>query len=58
MLATTGIAALLILYAIWVIRRRIREIRAGKFCSCGCESCTGSCSGTDKKQKQSKTDSN
>ncbi|MDD5935303.1 MAG: FeoB-associated Cys-rich membrane protein [Clostridiales bacterium] len=38
-IVTLAIAA----YSFWVIRRRVREIKAGKYCSCS--DCSGNCAG-------------
>ncbi len=31
------------LYVVWVIRRKIKDIKKGKYCSCGCQDCEQSC---------------
>lgn len=41
--ATIIIGALLLLYAVYVIRKKIKDVKAGKFCSCGCSSCSCAC---------------
>lgn len=41
-----GIAILLLvgIYSAFVIRRKIRDVKAGKYCSCsGCSGCAGGC---------------
>lgn len=42
------IVALIIVYCLWVIRGRIRRIKAGKYCGCGCSHCAGQCAGPKK----------
>lgn len=37
------IAAAIALYAGWVIRKKVRDFRRGKFCDCGCGSCDCGC---------------
>lgn len=50
MMATVIIIGLVALYACYVIVRKIKNIKAGKFCGCGCDGCSG-CSGTKKKKE-------
>ena len=38
------ITALAAAYALLVIIRKIKNIKRGKFCSCGCGECTKKCS--------------
>jgi hypothetical protein len=33
------IVALIILYAIFVIRKKVKDVKAGKYCNCGCLDC-------------------
>jgi hypothetical protein len=50
------IGALIIAYAGYVIYKKIKDIKAGKFCSCGCGDCPSKakCSGTDTYQNSDK----
>lgn len=41
MLAEFIIIAVIAAYAVWVIVRKIRQFRQGKFCDCDCGSCPG-----------------
>ncbi|WP_455715610.1 FeoB-associated Cys-rich membrane protein [Anaerosporobacter sp.] len=36
------IVALILLYAAFVIRKKVKDIKAGKFCNCGCSECPSS----------------
>ncbi|MBQ2287602.1 MAG: FeoB-associated Cys-rich membrane protein [Lachnospiraceae bacterium] len=38
------IILLIIVYVGFVIYRKVQNIRAGKYCNCGCEDCVRSCS--------------
>lgn len=42
MIPTILIALVIIIYSLYVIRKRIKDIKKGKFCSCGCDSCPSS----------------
>lgn len=42
-MATFLIGGLIALYAIYVIVHRVREMRKGKYCSCGCQDCQANC---------------
>lgn len=33
------IVAAIVVYAAFVIRKKVKEMKAGKFCSCGCSDC-------------------
>lgn len=45
------LGALIVFYCAAVIRKKVREFRQGKFCSCGC--CDGSgCCGKTEQTKQ------
>lgn len=37
------ILALIIVYSVFVIRRKIRNAKEGKYCSCGCSGCSKTC---------------
>lgn len=41
MLATIVIGAIIGLYAGWVIFKKYKDWKAGKYCSCGCSGCSG-----------------
>lgn len=43
MAATIVIVLLIAVYCIWVIRRKYRQAKEGKFCSCGCQDCPSRC---------------
>ncbi|MGN0360795.1 MAG: FeoB-associated Cys-rich membrane protein [Hominisplanchenecus sp.] len=45
MIASIVIGTLIFAYAGYVIFRKVREWKAGRFCSCGCESCQMKCYG-------------
>lgn len=51
------IVALIIVYCLWVIRGRIRRIRAGKYCGCGCSHCVGQCGKPDGAGQRGKPES-
>ena len=48
MWATVIVGGAIGVYIVLVIRKRIKEIKAGKLCSCSCEDCRSSCSGKNK----------
>lgn len=37
------ILALIIAYSVFVIRKKIRDAREGKYCGCGCSGCSKTC---------------
>lgn len=39
MLATIIIVLLIVLYSSWVIYKKVKDARKGKFCGCSCDSC-------------------
>ena len=41
------IGVAILLYAVWVIVRRVKDFRKGKYCSCGCGTC-GKCKKEEK----------
>lgn len=45
MIASIVIGTFIFAYAGYVIFRKVREWKAGRFCSCGCESCQMKCYG-------------
>lgn len=48
-MVTIVIGILVFGYATFVIRKKIKDARNGKFCSCSCEGCSGNCKKTVKK---------
>lgn len=40
-MATYMIVGAIAVYAIYIVQRKIRDWRQGKFCGCGCQSCAG-----------------
>lgn len=51
--AATIILALGIgLYAVWVIKKKVKDAKNGKFCSCGCAGCPGSCGKPIQKEEE------
>lgn len=40
---TLIIIAVLAAYCAVIIRKKVKDVKAGKFCSCGCESCSAKC---------------
>ena len=38
------IAILIACYAVWVIHKKIQDVKAGRFCGGDCEGCMKSCS--------------
>lgn len=49
MIAGIIIVVLLVLYCAWVIRRKVRQVKNGQYCSCGCAGCTKNCGTNSKK---------
>ncbi|MDD3221472.1 MAG: FeoB-associated Cys-rich membrane protein [Clostridia bacterium] len=47
---TIAFTAVIIIYVIFVIYRKIMQIRAGKYCECSCDDCTKQCG--QKKEKK------
>lgn len=37
------IVALIIVYTVFVIYKKVKDIKKGKFCDCGCSSCSQNC---------------
>ena len=44
MLASIIIGVLFFCYVAWVIRRKMKDIKEGRYCGCGCNDCQKSCS--------------
>ena len=44
------IGGLIAVWAGYVIYKKVKDMKKGKFCSCGCESCTG-CKKYSEKEK-------
>jgi hypothetical protein len=42
MIATIILAVLIGLYFLWVIRKKYKDVKKGKFCNCGCSDCPSS----------------
>ncbi|WP_148410532.1 FeoB-associated Cys-rich membrane protein [Murimonas intestini] len=40
--STVVVGGAIFLYAAFVIRKRIKDIKNGRFCQCSCEGCSGS----------------
>ncbi len=40
---TIGLLALILSYAAFVIYKKSKAFKAGKYCSCGCDHCEASC---------------
>ena len=40
---TVIILAVIALYCFWVIRKKVKDVKKGKFCSCGCQDCPSKC---------------
>lgn len=38
-----AILAVILLYSVWVIKRKIQSIKEGNGCGCGCSSCSKDC---------------
>lgn len=43
MLVTIIVSVLIFGYAAFVIRKKVKDAREGKFCNCGCGGCTKNC---------------
>ena len=43
MTATIIIVALIAIYCFRVIRKKVKDIKRGKFCDCGCQDCASKC---------------
>lgn len=43
MAATIVIAGGLIAYCAWIIYKKVKNAKNGKFCSCGCQDCPSKC---------------
>ncbi len=43
MLVTIIVSVLIFGYAAFVIRKKVKNVREGKFCSCGCGGCARNC---------------
>lgn len=44
------IVAVIAAYCVFVIRKKIRDVKAGKFCGCGCSQCGKNCAGMKRKE--------
>ena len=36
-------AGLIGCYVVWVIRKKVRDIKNGRYCGCGCDECGKTC---------------
>lgn len=43
MAATIFIGLILLIYVGFVVKRKVTDVKNGKFCSCNCEGCSGKC---------------
>lgn len=43
MITTAVIGGGILAYAVYVIRKKVKDIKEGRYCQCGCEGCKGSC---------------
>lgn len=43
MAATIGIVIFLAAYSIWVVRKKVKDVKNGNFCSGNCQGCQGFC---------------
>lgn len=41
-MASIIIVVAIVIYAAFVIRKKVKDMKAGKFCSCGCSDCPSS----------------
>lgn len=46
---TIIIGGLLAIYVFFVIRKKIKQVKAGQYCSCGCNDCNVSCNTKENK---------
>ena len=52
MIASVIIGVLILLYIVWVILKKRKDIKEGKMCHCGCSGCSAQ-SSCDKQKGQS-----
>lgn len=46
---TGFLGIIIVVYVIWIVRRKVRQFRQGRFCDCGCNGCVnGACKGSKK----------
>lgn len=43
MAATIIIGGVILAYCAWVLRKKYKDAKNGKFCSCGCKDCPSKC---------------
>lgn len=43
MAATIVIAGMIAVYCVFIIRKKYKDVKKGKFCSCGCQDCSSKC---------------
>lgn len=55
MAVTIILAAVVAVYALFVIRKKVKDIKNGKYCGCSgsCADCNGGCGGQKKKVDES-----
>lgn len=46
------IGGIIIIYVAFVIVKRVKAIKAGHFCNCGCDSCPSKCKPVESKKKE------
>ena len=46
------IGGLILCYVAFIIVKRVKEIKKGRYCSCGCDSCTSKCKDSLNKKKE------
>ncbi|MBR5509263.1 MAG: FeoB-associated Cys-rich membrane protein [Lachnospiraceae bacterium] len=43
------IVLLIAVYCFWVIRKKVKDAKNGRFCSCGCQDCSSKCNSFSEK---------
>jgi len=51
MAATIVIAGGIAAYCIWILRKKYKDAKSGKFCSCGCRDCPSKCHEFSEKER-------
>ena len=51
-MATVIIGVLIVLYSGYIIYRKIKDLKQGKYCGCGCDHCSLKCNGKNFENKQ------
>lgn len=52
MIATVIILVVILLYAAWVIRKKVKDVKKGNFCGCGCGDCPSKSKCSSKEDKK------